>query len=78
MEIYIRSRAIAYSDLFGAEEGGSLNLQELYQMGENATLGHIVKLINKKPEWSEVHDCYVLNLRGKSRLGSVKNMVLID
>jgi len=54
------------------------NLQELYEIGENAPLRKIVKLVSKKPEWSQEHDCYLLDFRGRSKMGSVKNMILTE
>jgi len=47
-------------------------------MGENNSLMKINKYINKKPEWNSTLDCYILNFKGKSKLGSVKNMILIN
>ncbi len=47
-------------------------------MGENASQQKIVKLINKQPEWNEEHGQYYMNFKGKCKMPSVKNMVLIN
>ena len=38
----------------------------------------MIKLVNKKPKYSEKHSCYYLDFGGKSQYSSVKNMILID
>ncbi len=47
-------------------------------MGQNASQKKIVKLINKQPEWNEEHGQYYMNFKGKCKMASVKNMVLIN
>ena len=56
----------------------SYNLKQLYSLGENAKGRRITKLTNKAPEWSEQLGCYSMNLKGKCRMGSVKNSVLVS
>lgn len=76
MEIFIKDQKCPFSSLFGSDQAA--NLKELYELGKNAEQKKIVKLINKKPEWSEKLDSYFLDLKGHCRYASVKNMVLIS
>ena len=39
---------------------------------------NIIKLITKEPKYQPKQDCYILNFKGKSRFGSIKNMILIE
>ena len=41
-------------------------------------MGKIHKYINKKPTWRPEIDKYVVNLRGKAKYASVKNMILVN
>ena len=75
VEIYIRNSEDR--SLYGADQHSSYNLKQLYSLGENAK-GRITKLTNKAPEWSEQLGCYSMNLKGKCRMGSVKNSVLFS
>lgn len=53
-------------------------MKELYKHSRNRTLKKIVKFINKKPVYREDKDVYTINLRGKARYASVKNMVIVN
>ena len=76
VEIYIRNSEDR--SLYGADQHSSYNLKQLYSLGENAKGRRITKLTNKAPEWSEQLGCYSMNLKGKCRMGSVKNSVLFS
>ena len=35
-------------------------------------------MVNKKPKWNERRKAFQLNFRGKMKISSVKNMILVD
>ena len=52
------------------------NLKELYEIESNRERKKISKFVNKKAVWREYLQAFVLNFRGKSKVPSVKNMIL--
>ncbi len=53
---------------------GDKTLEQLYSKKCNH---RIEKYINKQAKWNKEAQSYVLNLKGKARLSSVKNFVIV-
>jgi hypothetical protein len=72
MEIYVKNPALKES----FENASSL--KDLYESVDNIVNKNILKLVTKEPKYNEKRDCYSLSFKGKSKLGSTKNTVLIS
>lgn len=60
--------------IFTEESTNGKNLREEFENGNNVD---IIKLVTKEPTWRADLDCYVMNFRGKSKMSSRKNMILV-
>lgn len=74
MEVYFKIPSLVHCDSSARQ---SQTLREAYNDLKSSSRGSIVRLISKEPVYNEKHDCYILNFRGKSKMGSIKNMALI-
>lgn len=72
MEVYVKNPS------FRGSFGDNASLKELYEsVGDNSSR-NIIKLVTKEPKYQPKKDCYFLNFKGKSRFGSIKNMILVE
>ncbi len=59
-------------------EGDSRDERSLKEIYEKGGRSDVVRLVSKMPEWNAKHGVYILSLKGKSKVASRKNMVLIE
>lgn len=59
-------------------EGDSPDGRSLKEIYEEGGKSDVVRLVSKMPEWNAKHGVYILGLKGKSKVASRKNMVLIE
>jgi hypothetical protein len=56
----------------------SYNLMELYSIGDNMIEKRIKKYVSKQPIYNPHTKSYVLDFKGKVRIPSVKNLIMVD
>lgn len=73
MELYVKNPNT--NKVFTEESTNGKNLKEEFEKGNSVD---IIKIITKEPTWRDDLQVYVLNFKGKSRMSSRKNTILIS
>lgn len=76
LEIFLKGENYSYESM--SRNAVGKDLEELYEMDDNASAKKIYKLVNKQPVWSEQMNCFTMNFKGKWKMPSTKNIVIVD
>lgn len=75
-EVFLLNDGVAYEELYGFIPMKEIGLDILYQNELNK--GKIMRLMNRKPVYSEAFKGYILNFSGRVQKPSIKNFILED
>lgn len=74
LQVYVRNNKYSLDAIEGSNQ--TQKLKQLYE--SNSQDQKIFKLVNRQPQWNEKLSCFVLDFKGRSKLASVKNMILVN